>query len=784
MKKCQNCNLTFDDAKKFCNKCGKPLEGSKASDIEINSKKEVFEDKLKAEPQNTGLLIEYAKFLIEYELLNNALPILYKVQAIEPNNMVSKRMLMECYNKLNNTEKVLQIGKEILLKQPQDEAVLMLMANIQFKNGCYSDCLTSIDQVIQLDSDNFEALKIKAQILFKTGKEKESLGVWQKVYKLNKTDLLANIFTGVFACEANDYEIAIKLLQPVVEKEAGTADEKLLAAVYFLFAQTKLNMPGNEIESSIKKYLSQVIPANISREKTKKALADIYMYVGENLASQGKYREAIEFYRKARGMEENERSGNAISEALFNIGKKEFSLKNYDEAKKSFQDALKQCPDKPECKSYIDKIAKRERKKKNLLIFIICSVVLLAGVAGVIWYFAHGDLTVTVEPRCNIVLKKGTEKILDITGDLMKGKIFPGVYTLEFKAFENFADSVVHVDVRVASKTNIIVKLRPSSGQIIVPVLKNWKGKWGYINTNGAIIVSPKFDQARNMKEGLAAIIFNGKGGYIDKAGKIVINPQFEFPGDFSDGFATVKINNKWGFIDKTGKIVIDPQFEYSFNFHQGLALYQIGGYIGEGGGPRGGKRGYIDKSGKIVINAQFEYAGDFQDNLACIEINGKYGFIDKSGKIIINAQFENAMDFQDGLASVQINKKWGFIDESGKIVINPQFEYSNNFHGGLLSVEIDKKYGFIDKSGKIIINAQFENAMDFQDGLAKVKIDKKWGFIDRSGKIVIYPQFEWIDNFKDGVAVIHKDNKCGLIDNMGNIVVNAEFDIIGEFRD
>jgi Transposase IS66 family len=62
MKKCLNCNQTYEDAKKFCAKCGKPLEASKGSDIEITSKKEVFEDRLKAEPQNTGPLIDYAEF--------------------------------------------------------------------------------------------------------------------------------------------------------------------------------------------------------------------------------------------------------------------------------------------------------------------------------------------------------------------------------------------------------------------------------------------------------------------------------------------------------------------------------------------------------------------------------------------------------------------------------------------------------------------------------------------------------------------------------------------------
>ena len=371
MKKCQNCNQTFDDAKKFCNKCGKPLEASKASDMEINSKKEVFEDKLKADPQNTGLLIGHAKFLIEYELLNDALPILYRVQAIDPNNLLAKRMLLECYSKLNNAEKVLQIGKEIILKQPQDKAALMLVANIEFENDSYADCLAHVDQIIWLDPASFAALRMKAQILFKTGKEAESFSVWQKAYSLDTTDMFVNIFMGIAACEAKEYENAVELLQPVIEKNVTTSDEMQLASIYFLHAQSKLNAPGNEIENGINKFLMSAALGKITRVKTRQVLACVYMYVGDTLASQAKYREAREFFEKAKEAGETQKSDKAIGGALLNIGKEEFGKKNYDEARKYFADAIKNCPDDKECNTFLARIANKERKRE-LCWFQLC----------------------------------------------------------------------------------------------------------------------------------------------------------------------------------------------------------------------------------------------------------------------------------------------------------------------------------------------------------------------------------------------------------------------------
>src|ERR1051326_4328606 len=45
-----------------------------------------------------------------------------------------------------------------------------------------------------------------------------------------------------------------------------------------------------------------------------------------------------------------------------------------------------------------------------------------------------------------------------------------------------------------------------------------------------------------------------GKYGFIDKTGKVVINPQFDFAQNFSEDMAVVKVGGNSGFIDKTGK--------------------------------------------------------------------------------------------------------------------------------------------------------------------------------------------------------------------------------------
>ena len=105
-------------------------------------------------------------------------------------------------------------------------------------------------------------------------------------------------------------------------------------------------------------------------------------------------------------------------------------------------------------------------------------------------------------------------------------------------------------------------------------------GKYGYINIDGNVIITPQFDYAESFSEGLALVKVDEKCGFIDKKGTIVITPQFDYWGtaSFSEGLACVKVDGKCGFIDKKGTIVITPQFDYAESFSEGLALVKVDG--------------------------------------------------------------------------------------------------------------------------------------------------------------------------------------------------------------
>jgi hypothetical protein len=183
------------------------------------------------------------------------------------------------------------------------------------------------------------------------------------------------------------------------------------------------------------------------------------------------------------------------------------------------------------------------------------------------------------------------------------------------------------------------------------------KGKYGYIDRSGKMVIPPQFEDAEPFSEGLALISFDSnQWSYIDKSGKIVINGEkFVIARGFSEGLAAaMEKNEKYGFIDKTGKFVIQPQFHRVGDFSEGLAAVMpvLADWPGDLEADWPGPLAYINQKGEIVIKsmstfrdspmkAEFDLhyyrfcGGVARVSLGKNEDRDAEGYINKEGKFI-----------------------------------------------------------------------------------------------------------------------------------------------------
>lgn len=141
-------------------------------------------------------------------------------------------------------------------------------------------------------------------------------------------------------------------------------------------------------------------------------------------------------------------------------------------------------------------------------------------------------------------------------------------------------------------------------------LVRDFEGRSFFIDKNGkaADIRIKQGEPVKGFSEGLAVIKLRGKFGYIDRSGQLVIPAIYDLAGRFKEGLAAVASSNekKFGFIDRQGKTIVPFAYDWAHDFSDGLALVKKNGLFG-----------YVDKTGAEAIQPCFVTANDFQNGLA-----------------------------------------------------------------------------------------------------------------------------------------------------------------------
>ena len=249
-------------------------------------------------------------------------------------------------------------------------------------------------------------------------------------------------------------------------------------------------------------------------------------------------------------------------------------------------------------------------------------------------------------------------------------------------------------------------------------------GKWGFVNTAGAIAVPAQYDGVVGFSEGLA-FLQNDEPGVgpwmdtrsrcVDAAFKTLFEIELSVLYGFSEGRTVVHRRlEKFHWIDRNGREIGKP-YDICWSFTEGLA----GALINSGY-----RHVFVDLDGKEVLQApeNLNGIGAFREGL-CWGLTGQprdfgngrwygansgpVGFFDRSGKWAIKPAFESARDFHDGRAAVSLHGKWGFINTSGRIVVPLQWDKVRDFVGGVAVVEGDGRFEVIDTKGSTLWKAK-----------------------------------------------------------------------------
>ena len=153
--------------------------------------------------------------------------------------------------------------------------------------------------------------------------------------------------------------------------------------------------------------------------------------------------------------------------------------------------------------------------------------------------------------------------------------------------------------------------------------------QWGYINTEGKLVIQPQFEGAFSFGENLAPVLKAGKFGFIDRTGKVVIEPTYDYVTEFNNGMAMVWKNGVYGYLTSTGELKTDFTPLQTLKFSDGVAPAQAfsskdGRYYW----------GYLKADGTWLVAPELDFASDLVNGKGYVWQNNRQGDITKDGKI------------------------------------------------------------------------------------------------------------------------------------------------------
>jgi len=248
--------------------------------------------------------------------------------------------------------------------------------------------------------------------------------------------------------------------------------------------------------------------------------------------------------------------------------------------------------------------------------------------------------------------------------------------------------------------------------------IPNANGKYGFVDRNGEIIVSPCFDKVYSFNNGMIVVEMGLLCGYVNDDGDYVIPAEYDNSFDFDEhGLCIVSKyndNNRVvdGIIDKSGKIIAPLVFEdieiiskerFYAKAENGCILYDI--------------------TGKPVKKNVFGELTSIYENHAIVKLHLSENKLDSTKKIFRGSCGEGRYlyfyECYPGCAE-EHGHGFGLMKEDGTILTPQMFEHIGYYSEGLICGEA-RGYDYFDLEGTPVLFNFHDTCSDFVDGIAYI---------------------------------------------------------------
>ncbi|MDX2188897.1 MAG: WG repeat-containing protein [Bacteroidota bacterium] len=185
-----------------------------------------------------------------------------------------------------------------------------------------------------------------------------------------------------------------------------------------------------------------------------------------------------------------------------------------------------------------------------------------------------------------------------------------------------------------------------------------------YLNGNLKVFMNYPFTKFDNYQNGMAMVIHHDKYGFIDKDGALLVSTQYDGARHFKNNMAAIQIGNKWGLINKNESIIISPNYDTLLDFNGFCCPVK-----------KNGKWGFVDGQGKEVLKPQYDDVLTALNGYYYVRLGSKIGLVSNTGIEIINPVYRDCEMLNDKVVKIRPYTKYGLVDLYNKPLSKMEYD-------------------------------------------------------------------------------------------------------------
>jgi hypothetical protein len=337
------------------------------------------------------------------------------------------------------------------------------------------------------------------------------------------------------------------------------------------------------------------------------------------------------------------------------------------------------------------------------------------------------------------------------------------------------------------------------------------QGRWGFIDSTGAVVVAPRFAQVQEFSEGWAPVREAGHYGFIDGAGHLALTQRYDYASPFYQGLAVVQRDSTPQLIDRAGRLVPLAATYTRLEWQAGLDR----GGVWVGTLATNGQQ-LLSARGQLLMAAAFKKAGALSNNRLVVEraetptdANSQpqlraIGVLNSRGQWVIPYyRFTEISTFREGVATAELYQPAHkeetiscLIDTTGRILARlpttQRFYHRAQFADGVIPVRVsapgggpyddNSRLGCVDRTGRLLFqDTTWQQLSNFSHGRAWAQDrSRRWHLLTKTGRSLTTLPIERImgsasgsddPTFAAGVELVALADGYAALDSSGRIV-------------